>query len=274
MESEPKFVPVSIYDPDHLLLLVVLKTKNIPGSLGDIGTRLGKAGMNILSVSNYAVPTSEQSFISFFAQAKDRRTTEDDVRKVVMASPFVTSSFVRRSESPFLINDFAFPLMFFPSGRGVLFPQSGVVAMFQELVQLYGSGGESILFRAGSSVGREGADELAKLLGEKGMVESSESLTRLYAAKGWGKMELADYAPDYSTYRLKVVEGFESEGVRASKPNCHFSRGLVAGSSERVFGRPMDCQEEKCAAMGDPYCLFRVTAKERDDVSRSGSSAS
>jgi hypothetical protein len=54
---------------------------------------------------------------------------------------------VKKSDDRFLVDDISFPLMYFPSGRGVLFPQGGVAAMFDDLIKSYGSGGETILYR-------------------------------------------------------------------------------------------------------------------------------
>lgn len=261
MNPEPKFINVAIYDPDHPLFLVALKTKNVPGALGDIATRLGHVGINLLSTSNYSLPDKPDSMLCFFAETKDAETGENEVRKVVMASPYVLDSHVKKSTSSFLVDDFDFPLMYFPTGRCILFPQSGMAAMFQEIVRLFGTGGESILFRAGYSVGKQGSDELAKLFGADEMTSNRAAFLGLFVALGWGRMEAVEVSADLSEFSLKLTDGFESEGVRASKPNCHFSRGLVVGSTEALFGRSFECEETKCSALGDPYCLFHVTPK-------------
>ncbi len=261
MKHEPKYVNVSMYDPGRALFLVALKTKNVPGALGDVATRIGKMGVNILSTSNYSLPDKPESMISFFAESKDATMTTDDINKAMMASPFVVDTYIKKGEASLLADDFSFPLMYFPAGRGILLPESGITAMFQDIIKLYGTGGESILFRAGYSVGRQGTDELVKLFGEGEMLKNPKAYADLYTALGWGRMEAEVAGSNKLETRFRLYDGFESSGVKTTKPNCHFLRGLMAGSSERLTGLSLNCTEEKCLATGDPYCEFALTAK-------------
>ena len=98
------------------------------------------------------------------------------------------------------------------------------------------------------------------LFGDEEMRKNPQEFGHLYNALGWGKMEFHEVAPDGSTV-LRLHSGFEGSGAKASKPICHFTRGLVVGASERVQGRGVSCVEEKCVAMGAPYCQFRVKPK-------------
>jgi predicted hydrocarbon binding protein len=261
LDSEPKYVGVSMYDPEHALFLVAARTKNVPGALGDIAGRIGKAGVNILSVSNYALSDKPESTISFFAEAKDPDTSAEAIGIPLSKSPFVLDHYIKKAQSSLLVDDFSFPLMYFPAGRGILLPESGLTAMFQDMIKLFGTGGEAILFRAGYSVGRQTADELAKLFGEEEMLKQAQTFAGFYCALGWGKMEVLGVGsgPGEVTYRL--TDGFESAGVTASKPNCHFIRGLLAGESGRLTGVDLSCEEESCAAVHDNYCQFRVSRK-------------
>ncbi len=249
---------------------VAVKSKNVPGALGDIATRIGKAGLNILTANDCSLPEAEDSAVSFFVEPKVEGASEEDVKRALATSPFVTEVHVRRNESKLLIDDFGFPVMFFPSGRAVIFPQSGVMAMFKDITRMFGTGGESILFRAGYSVGAHGTNDVARAVGEDHLRLHSETFTAFYAALGWGKMEVLDAAPDLSSYKLRLTHGFESDGAKSVKPSCHFTRGMVSGSAERIYGTPVLCVEEKCAAAGDNYCLFTVS--KRPGASKSGSS--
>ena len=274
MKPEPKFVNVAIYSPDRTLFAVALRTKNVPGALGDIATRLGRAKVNLLSTSNYTLPDNPESMLSFFAEAKDPAMSEDDLAKVLSPSPFVLDQRVEKSSSGLLTDDFTFPLVFLPGGRGILLPQSGVTAMFQDMVRLFGTGGEAILYSAGASVGRQGVEDLAKMRGREDVLEGAEGFIRMYAALGWGRIEISEADPVLPRYRFRLVDGFESGGAKSTKPRCHFTRGIIAGAGERVFGREMEVAEEECAAAGDPCCVFSVGVKRPAGLSRSGSSSS
>ncbi|MDE1858782.1 MAG: hypothetical protein KGI26_06935, partial [Thaumarchaeota archaeon] len=175
MDSEPRYVGVSMLDGERPLYLLAVKSKNVPGALGDIATRIGKAGLNILMTNDCSPPEGNDFALSFFVEPKEATTGEEEIRKAVMASPYMIECLVKKSESRLLIDDFAFPLMYFPSGRGVIIPQSGLTAMFQDILRTFGTGGESILFRAGHSAGTQGTNDIAKAVGEEQLVRYAES---------------------------------------------------------------------------------------------------
>ena len=258
MEPPPRHVLVAVYDPGKAVFLAYARTKNIPGALGDVASRLAHAGLNILSMSNSSEPGKKESDLGFFAEASDNRMTAKEVADVLAGSRFVIDTYVKKNESGFAVDDFGFPLNYFPGGRGVLFPQTGMASMFQDILERYGSGGESILYRAGHTVGRQGTDELARLFGEQNMLEASTSFLKLYNALGWGQLEVEAVSDDFATWTLALSQSFECVGLRKPKPQAHFSRGLIAGSAERLLDRPMKCEEIRCLATGQTHCSFRL----------------
>lgn len=184
--------------------------------------------------------------------------SESEFVKILSSSPYVLSVFARKTVDSLAINDYNFPLTYYPGGRGVLFPVSGMSAMFADLVSLFGSGGEAILFRAGYAIGREGTGQLSTKFGEENMLVAASAYTKLVDALGWGKMEVADVSEDASGYTLRVYESFECMERRANRPTGHFLRGVIAGSTERLFKQPVTCVEDRCLAMGSQFCRFRV----------------
>jgi len=249
---------VGIYDPGKVVFLVYARTKNVPGAFGDITSRFGQAGLNILSISNYSEPGKKESILGLFAEPTDNRMSAEDVAAALTESRFVLDTYVKKNESGFAVDDFGFPLNYFPGGRGVLFPQTGLASMFQDILTLYGSGGEAILYRAGHAVGRQGTDELAKLFGEDNMLEASTSFMKLYNALGWGQLEVEEVSSDFATWTLALSQSFECTGLKKTKPQAHFTRGLIVGSAERLLGRQMKCEEVKCVATGQAYCSFKL----------------
>lgn len=271
MNDEKKFIGVAVQDGENPRFHVAVKTKNVPGALGDVASRFGRAGVNILSTSNYSGPGEDECKFGFFVDAPGMDGAV--LSKAALASPYVLECQVRESSSPLLVDDFAFPTTFFPSGRGIIFPQTGIIAMFREMARLFGTGGNAILFHAGRSAGMSGAGELARMYGEKELMANPRPFAALYAALGWGRMDLAEADPASGTYRFSLTDGFESSGTKARHPNCHFTRGLVAGSTERIVGRGVECTEEECASSGSDHCEFVVKLGSAA-LSRSGSSSS
>jgi len=254
----PKHINVALFDPDKDIFLISVAAQNVPGALGDIATRVGMSGINILSISNYSEPNKPQSSLSFFAEPMKRSMSEDEFAKILSSSPYVLSVYARKTVNNLAINDYNFPLTYYPGGRGILFPVSGMSSMFADLVSLFGSGGEAILFRAGYAIGREGTDQLSTMFGEDNMLEAASVYTKLIDALGWGKMEAAGVNNDVSGYTLRVYESFECMGRRANRPTGHFLRGVISGSAERLFKQPITCVEDRCLSMGSQFCRFKV----------------
>lgn len=173
-------------DNPRSVFLVVVKTKHVPGALGDVASGMGRAGFNILSVGDCSDPGNPDSTVSFFVQPLSAET-EKQLKEVLLASPYVVDSHVKKGESKLLVDDSAFPVMFFPAGRGNFLPQSGVKAMFQDMVRMFGTGGESILFRAGRSGGSKAAEDLAKVFGANELAKEPEAFSALYGALGGGR---------------------------------------------------------------------------------------
>lgn len=263
MESAPRYLGLSIADGEKPVFHVAVRSRNVPGALGDITTRLGKAGLNIITLSDCSNPESDDSAVSFFVEPKGVDSSEDEIRRTLSTSHYVTEVLVRKSDGKLMIDDFGFPLVYFPSGRAVLLSQNGIHAMFRDIVRMFGTGGESILFRAGHSVGTQSINDVAKVVGEEYLRTKTETLAGFYSALGWGKLELIEASEDMVTYKLKLSMGLECE-EGAPKPSCHFTRGMIAGATERIFGGPAKCAEERCASMGDPFCVFVVTRREAD----------
>jgi len=254
----PKHINVALFDRERDIFLISVTAKNVPGALGDIATRVGRAGINILSISNHSEPDKPQSSLSFFAEPPDRSVSETEFSKILFSSPYVLDVYAKKSSDSLAINDYNFPITYYPGGRGIMFPVSGMASMFADLVSLFGSGGEAILFRAGYAIGREGTEQLSNLFGEDNMLAAASVYTKLVDALGWGRMEIAEVREDLSSYTLRVYDSFECVGRSASRPTGHFLRGVISGSAERLIKQPVTCVEDRCLAMGGQYCRFRV----------------
>lgn len=274
MDPEPKFINVSMRDGTRAVFLVAVKTKHVPGALGDLATRLGEAGVNILSMGPCSSPENPESALSLFVEGRDELTEAKDITRALNSSPYLLDSHVRKSDSKLLVDDFAFPLMFYPGGRGVLLPQTAVTGMFRDLTTMFGSGGASILYRAGESLGKTCAEQASAAFGEEDVIEEAAVFSKLFLALGWGRLFPVEADRTLMRFRLRLFDGFESSGAKAQKPNCHFSRGIVAGAIGRLFGRELTCVEELCAAAGDPCCEFVVAERPEGELSRSESPSS
>lgn len=71
---------------------------------------------------------------------------------------------------------------------------------------------------------------------------------------GWGTFNVTGFGAD--NFEVAVDDSPFAEAYGASKhPVCDFTRGVIAGLGETLFGKAT-CQEIECRAMGAKRCRF------------------
>jgi predicted hydrocarbon binding protein len=74
---------------------------------------------------------------------------------------------------------------------------------------------------------------------------------------GYARSEVVTATEDFAIYLHH--ESADSYGLPdVGYPICVYEAGVAAGALEVGLGRPVDVQEVKCCAAGDPYCEFEV----------------
>jgi len=83
---------------------------------------------------------------------------------------------------------------------------------------------------------------------------------------GWGPVEIVELTPERAI--LKVYNSFEARSYfannkeEASKPQCHFFRGVATATCTVSWSTEGEGKETKCLAMGDEFCEFIITPKK------------
>ncbi len=116
-----------------------------------------------------------------------------------------------------------------------------------------------ILFEGGRIGGRTSGQKYKDAFGLSDR-EAVEYMCRMGGEIGWGHFQLKRWAPEDGLFEVRVAASpfAEAYGGQAQSGVCHFTRGVLCGLGEGLFGAPAKGGEMACLAQGDEACSFRV----------------
>lgn len=77
---------------------------------------------------------------------------------------------------------------------------------------------------------------------------------------GYGIPELVFFDEKIQAAKIRIHHCFNTAGYhkKNEKPICYIMEGILTSLFEVYFQGRVNCKETKCAAMGHPYCEFRI----------------
>jgi len=259
MGDRNKDVMVFRYDPKKKYFIVSMHLENKPGALGNLANLLGIRGINILEGFFGGMTYSEKANASFFIESSNRQIDEGWIKDFLASSVYVSDVEVKGPVDGFLSDSLNFPMTWNNGDRAVLMRVEGLRVMLDGVKSAYADTGEAEIYRMGFSYGRAAWQNLLETHRPK-TKEGLAEMLGIYAATGWGLCELLDLNPARFRARIKLEEGFESEGLATGKPECYFIGGHLAGALSSYFGADVKAHETKCVSRGDPHCEFELSA--------------
>lgn len=141
--------------------------------------------------------------------------------------------------------------------RALLLAAPAFAIMQEELYRVFSTGASIILMNFGRPYGKNLA--ISEKRYTDNPVNILNSLTRLAATAGWGRVTLAGDKVYEDHLRVVVRNCVFCEYVeKRGTPSCYFLAGVIAGIAEELYGDQTRVSEEKCISKGDDHCEFLV----------------
>jgi predicted hydrocarbon binding protein len=255
----PKDMMVYVFGANKRFFHVVIQLKNEPGALSAVSALLAQARFNILEGFTSTLGGKDIGTWSFFAEATEGSLTSGDLKALLVASKYVGGVVVNESENGFLLDTIHFPLRWNSGERAMTMRTDTFTMILNRMKDIFGSGGDVIVYHQGREAGRQGFGDLARDIGDGKIASTLTTILPCYAAVGWGRPELISADPESSSITLRMWGNFECEGQKSEKPNSQFIRGHIAGLFSKVMAVELECSETKCTAMVESYCEFVVS---------------
>lgn len=249
------------YNPKKKVFLVSIDMKSDPGALASITSILSNSGITALGGFISMSPDSYTGVWGFFAES-EKGVRASQLKKFIDSSPYVTgSNVVEGTEEGLVVDTIHFPLKL-NSGETMILARKEVFSdMFKRLGEIFGTGGETIVFEEGEATGESDARRLIEVFGKDLAQQSIPELSNLYLTLGWGRPELVRFNAIPFSATLRLYDSFECEGQKSTKPHSYFIRGHMTGLINTIFQKKVNCIETKCSALGDTFCEFVLTEK-------------
>jgi predicted hydrocarbon binding protein len=134
---------------------------------------------------------------------------------------------------------------------------TGLSQTFINIVKVFGSGGETLLYLQGKDFAMARFAVYKELLGPNPWDRLSEA-AHIYEALGYGTVAITRENGGKSI-GISVKDCFECSGARTNGRNCSFMRGVAVGSFSAVLGVEYKGEETKCRFKGSRVCEFVLT---------------
>jgi predicted hydrocarbon binding protein len=245
------------FAPGKKLFQIVVRLSDAPGSYSTILNLLGSR-VNLVGTITYSMSDGTAVFNAIAESLSPKETTET-LDKLIMSSKAAMESMVMEGHEGLIVDTFHVGTEI--GGEGfMLMRTEGLSGMFDAVARMLGSGGETLLFNEGRSLGENDTEKMIDILGKEVVTNQSQYLQNYLASQGWGKVT-TKLTPGKMDAIFMVEDCFECSGDIHKRRECSFVRGYIEGSSGLVWGQPVAVTETKCFARGDPACEFRIKAK-------------
>jgi predicted hydrocarbon binding protein len=248
------------YNPKKKVFLVSIEMKSDPSALSNITSILSNSDITTLGGFISMNPESNIGVWGFFAEG-DANMRGSQLKKLIDGSPFVETSYVIEGSDGLVVDNLHFPLKLNSGEIMVLVRREVFSDMFKRLEEIFGTGGETIVFEEGEASGESDAKRLIEVFGKEAAQQNIPELSYLYFALGWGRPELLKFNAIPFSATIRLYDSFECSGRKSTKPHSYFIRGHMTGLINTLFQKKVNCIETKCAALGDSFCEFSLSEK-------------
>ncbi len=247
------------FSPKVRAFHVVVKLNDVPGALSSV-LELLSSHLDLVASVRYSLD-SGGAIWSGFGKSLSKAETAGKLKKLVERSPMVVDCEVKASDRGLLVDSFHTGIEVAPDRPGIVLPLAGVSRMYGRLAEVFGSGGETILFEEGSALGESSGKYLNAKLGQDSLDWKVKALLGMYTAYGWGSALLTVEKPR-TQFRLVFRDCFECAGTLKKRSGCNFLRGHLASTVSTMSGTKFEGKETKCRFRGDATCEFLLSVKK------------
>jgi predicted hydrocarbon binding protein len=249
------------YNPKKKVFLVSIEIKNDPSALASIALILSSSGIVILSGFTSMNQDAETGIWGFFAEGqKDVRAAF--LKQLIDSSPYVLGSSVVEGTDGLVVDSLHFPVKL-NSGETMILARREVFGdMFNRLGEIFGTGGETIVYEEGEATGESDAKRLIEVFSRSVAQQYVAELSNLYLTLGWGRPELVQFKAIPFSATIRLYDSFECSGQKSAKPHSNFIRGHMTGLINTLFQKDVLCIETRCSSVGDPFCEFTLSEKK------------
>ncbi len=216
--------------------------------------------MSVNGLDGMTHAEGEEATWSFFAESEPGGVSARELTRVLSLSDSVLEATVKGDEDGFLADTSTFPIAWNTGERAVLMRAKNMASMFDRIREVFGSGGDVVLYEAGLAFGRAAWSSLVDNIGRGYVVEHIPEVLQLYNAAGWARVTVPELDLERRKAVVRTYDNFECAGHRSDTPWSQFVRGNLSGALCVLMQcEKGDCRETRCSAVHGDACEFAWT---------------
>jgi predicted hydrocarbon binding protein len=259
MEPPKSNVFVFSFMPNEKTFQMVLRMKSNPGALSSVLDLLSSR-VDLISINAYNA-YEKTAVCNGYARALSKEETATKLEQLIRKSGMVEEVVVGESDEGLLVDGLGSGLEDNLGRSRMLMTSVGLSRTFDRLVEVFGSGGKTILFEEGSALGRANATYARRLIGAELAKRKLKTIYSSSGATGLGKITFKD-EPSLLDFELKVDDCFECSSYGKVRKSCDWIRGQLSGGLSTYLDTKLACEEVRCRFRGDPACEFHLKKVE------------
>ncbi|HUK80042.1 MAG TPA: 4-vinyl reductase [Nitrososphaerales archaeon] len=244
-----------LYSRGSRVFHISAEIEDVPGSLNSV-LELARGQIDLKNTISFSHDKGLASWRAF-AEAVDVRTTAETLKLQLQKSPFVKSVEVAEGRDGLVVNKTSSGPSLGPGEPLIVMSVGGMNSVFNQVVKVFGTGGESILYGEGYSLGQANGHYLKGLLGNGHVRQSLDDLGGLYSSFGWGMVEVL-YDEHTGVAIGRVHECFECASSDGGETRCNFFLGHFKGVTSTLLGADFTGSETRCKKGGNEFCEFEL----------------
>lgn len=260
-KAHPPLIPKKVvfpfhYAPGKQLFQVIARISDKPGSLAALLNNLS-AKLNLVGINTYALPDDTAMVVGFASSITGKEKAEN-LAEGIMKSKTVIHAEVREGNDGLLVDTFHNGILVGDQNY-LLLRRDSLSRVFEEIVKIFGTGGDALLYKEGQEMGHEDAKTFIRVFGSEHIAEQASYLTSILTAEGFGVFE-PNLASKEALYGIRVAECFECAENRGFRRACNFLRGYLQAAGVTALGVELEAKETRCILRGDEECEFLLFA--------------
>ena len=249
----PREIVTVLYNPGHRLFQLAFTADMTSAPIMNLWDLLRKHRIQIVSSTLFNLHGKVGTW-SVVLDSDDYGVTRQGLTRILGELDFLGDLRVTGGND-LIIEDQYFPLLDSTGNRVMLITQESLQRMLTAMGELFGTGGTLISYQEGMALGSKATGRLRAAVKGDLRVFLREAV-KLYGAMGIGRCDFVEANLDTLHFVARMHHNIECEGKQADKPNSQWVRGHLCGAATTALQVQMQCNETKCAAMGDPWCEF------------------
>jgi predicted hydrocarbon binding protein len=248
-----------MYSPGKHIFHVVFANKDPMKGFEAASLIVKKFKLTLLD-ARYTKRGKEGDDWSIFLQDGVTGVKKEEIRRELLSVEGMAYVRVNEDADGLALDLFHFPLRDPGGERAYVISAESLGAVFDKMRELFGTGGEVVIFEEGETVGAKEVEELTKMVGRDNIVPLLPNLPFLLQVTGVGRPEIVSMDLERLDVVFRIYDCVECEHRISSVPYSRWIKGMLVGFMSTLFERPCRAEETKCIAMGDRYCEFIIHA--------------